>query len=1280
MAEGTRGAVGSQDKVSKVGVEKLVGFCTDSVKHWLRRYEVLCRGLGVEPEKAIFHYVDETIFDSLSLTFREDLAKVPWKDLREHLLTTFDCPADKGDVIRQLQARRQKAGEVVGKYAHDISRMCAEIEDNPDKWIDHFVAGLHEDIAMLLGIRSWKTFAEAANDVRVAEKRLRSLRGHKSQASVAAVGTRFSRGGPGPSGGQDNPHARLTCYYCREKGHIRANCPKRKRNHGGGGGHYQRGAVRALEADDPEDDGYRPVDMDDFAGSKPMLAVEPTAYVDIVINGRPVSAVVDTGAMVSVLSASAYRKDVDGDLGRTSLRLHGAGGNALKVDGAVSADLCFGDSLRRQHTLPVVDCLGYDCLLGADLLSALKAQVDFHQRRLVLGKVSLPLLQRQGINAVVPQMGDGKDEEGAIELTGEQRSRLNSLLARYSKAFSSPERPLGNAKVPPLTIDTGDAPPVSARPYRLSAAERDLVDKEVEALLAKGVIRPSLSPWASPCILVKRKDASPRLCVDFRKVNVAILPDAYPMPRLDDCIDSMGGCRFLSTLDLASAYHQCPVDAESVAKTAFVTRNGLYEYTKVPFGIRTAPGYFQRTIDRVLNGIKGIVVFLDDICVATPTFDEHLQVLEQVFKRLLEIDLLIKPSKCHLLRRSLGFLGHRISERGIEPDPAKLEAVDAVRPPRSVEEVRQFLGLTGFYRRFVEHFADIARPLTQLLKKDEAFVWGQSQQQAFVKLKQQLKTSPVLRFPDFTRPFTVTTDASGTGIGCVLSQPDDEGRDHPVAYASRTLSPAETRYTVTEQELLGVVWALKKFRPYIYGKPCTVITDHRALQWLQSLKNPAGRLGRWALACQDMDFKVVHRPGCQNAAADALSRLLPIAVGDRDPLLDGDDDDDGLVAPGGHGAADEGIVPGPDAVAAPGVDEAAMGGGEVDLSDLLGDFEEHQADDRFCLAVRAVLDGDEPDCEGLSWTADRFVREQDKFSVAENGLLCRCDGDGAKVLVVVPRAARDKVIAVCHDHVWAGHLGPVRTLKRAQQHVWWPSMRRDIEAYIKRCEPCSKRQGYESNKGLPMGVVPAAKPLDVVAMDVLGPLPESDGSNRYLLVISDYFTRFVVAVPMPDQQARTVATVFLGHFVMQLGIPNKLLTDQGSNFRSNLMRDVLALLKVRKLWTTPYHPACDGMVERWNRTVCDMLSKYCDVQQRDWDQYVGLMVHAYNSSYHPTVGHMPYYLMYGREPSSVLEHLHRLGPVPGDEAGTITRYARDMALGLEEGYERHNIDTRKLFT
>ena len=405
-------------------------------------------------------------------------------------------------------------------------------------------------------------------------------------------------------------------------------------------------------------------------------------------------------------------------------------------------------------------------------------------------------------------------------------------------------------------INTGVSTPIRQSTRRVPLPQRNTVHQLLQEMLKRKVISPSKSPWASPIVLVKKKDGTIRFCVDYRKVNSVTIKDAYPLPRVDDTLDTLAGSVWFTTLDLKSGYWQVEVAPEDRAKTAFCTQEGLYEFNVMPFGLSNAPATFQRLMDSVLAGLQWstCLVYLDDIIIVGRSFEEHMKNLQLVFERLKEAGLKLQPKKCHFLRHKVTFLGHIVSSEGISPDPLKTSKVREWPTPITVQETQQFLGLASYYRRFIKNFAEIAKPLYQLTEKKTSFLWTAQCEDAFLSLKNHLTSAPTLAMPDWSLPFILDTDASDTGIGAVLSQCHPDGTEHVICYASRALTKSERNYCVTRKELLAVVTFLQHFRQYLLISPFTIQTDHGALTWLQRFKEPEGQLARWLEKMQDYDY------------------------------------------------------------------------------------------------------------------------------------------------------------------------------------------------------------------------------------------------------------------------------------------------------------------------------------------------------------------------------------------------------------------------------------------
>ena len=831
-------------------------------------------------------------------------------------------------------------------------------------------------------------------------------------------------------------------------------------------------------------------------------------------------------------------------------------------------------------------------------------------------------------------------EEHGDELSEDEREQFFMLLTEYADVFAFSESDLGRTSKLKHQIYTGNAPPVRQAVRRVPPQRRQQVHELLNRMLKDDIIQPSSSPWAAPVVLVKKKNGSLRFCVDYRRLNEVTRKDAYPLPRIDDTIDTLAGSRFFSTLDLLSGYWQVEVAEDDRPKTAFCTTEGLFEFSVMPFGLCNAPATFQRLMDLVLRGLQWsqCLVYIDDVIIPGRSYAEHLTNLRAVLGRLQQAGLKLQPKKCSFLKQRVSYLGHVVSREGVATDPAKIEKVANWPVPTTAKDVQQFLGFAGYYRRFVKDFAQIARPLYHLTERKTAFRWTKECDSAFKELRHCLVTAPILTYPDFSRPFILDTDASDTGIGAVLSQQDHEGKERVIAYASRVLSKPERNYCVTRRELLAVVHFTKHFRPYLLGSKFTLRTDHGSLKWLKNFKEPEGQTARWLERLEEFDYEVVHRKGRKHTNADALSRQ-PCRQCGRDSHSDNP------VQAVSLSIQDDNLR-------------------QLQLNDdLVG---------RFLKAKEANSKPNKQEIQGMSPHARRLAQIWDQL-IIHNGLLYRryegVDDSSHHLQLLVPECKRKQVLEDLHEGVLGGHLGQEKTLGRLQERFYWPGYHNDVRDWINTCSNCAARKTQPPKNRSPLQNMKAGAPMQLVAADILGPFPESDGGNSYILVASDYFTRWVEAYAIPNQEAATVAKKLTDEFFFRFSPPEQLHTDQGRQFESELLAEVCKLLGIDKTRTTPYHPQSDGLVERNNRTLLSMLATAAEETVFNWEEHLRPLCMAYNTSVHPTTGFTPFYLMFGRQARMPIDVMFGT-PTDEDSHKSPSQHAAELRKHLESAYRR----------
>ena len=859
-----------------------------------------------------------------------------------------------------------------------------------------------------------------------------------------------------------------------------------------------------------------------------------------------------------------------------------------------------------------------------------------------------------------------------------EKMEIAEILHKYKDSFSKDDNDLGLTDLTEHMIDTADALPIKQPPRRVPLALAAAEKEAIQELEKKGVIRKSVSPWASPIVLVRKKNDKLRPCVDYRKVNaVTRNTPAFPLPRVTDCIDTVTGAKFFSSFDLTSGYLQIPVKPTDIPKTAFCTKYGQYEFTTMPFGLVGSSATFQRTMELILQGLQWTtaIIYIDDIVVFASSFEEHKERVVKVLQRISDANLKLKPDKCELFQESITFLGHTVSKQGVKPCHDNIQKILQWPKPTNVKDVKHILGMGSYYRRFVKGYADIARPLTDLTKKNMKFKWTDSCEAAFQKLKQALVSSDVMGHPNNTDLFVLDVDASGTGIGGVLQQIQN-GRERVIAYASRSLNRAEKNYCITQKELLAVRFFVEYFRQYLLGRKFKVRTDHQALVWLFRLKEPRGRIARWIEVLSAYNFTIEYQKGSKMGHADALSRCenphecdcsnadmaeslkcgpcrkcrrsteemmyfpnmktktnleQSSNMKDTEKVMEQQQGEDNCTrsvktrnqVKQEELSANQKIMSKPEKSDYP------------QSNQKLAKAQENDSDIK--IIYQAVKTGKKPLREEMVTSSPEtrhyWIMWNTLFII--DGVLTKkftkINETGSYNQCIVPKELRKDLIYQVHNTVLSGHLGSKRTKQKLLQKYYWYNMKEDVNNYILGCDICESNKKTQKTPKAPLGSLRTGAPMDCLATDILGPLPKTPRNNRYILVVTDHFSKWVEVLPIQDQTAATCAHVMLNEVISRFGCPLSIHSDQGRNYESNIFKELCQMLEIRKTRTSPKNPKGNAVAERFNKTLVRMIKAYLRGEQENWDLNLGCLASAYRSTVHESTGVTPNLIMLGRE-------------------------------------------------
>jgi Reverse transcriptase (RNA-dependent DNA polymerase)/RNase H-like domain found in reverse transcriptase/Integrase zinc binding domain/Retroviral aspartyl protease/Chromo (CHRromatin Organisation MOdifier) domain len=943
-----------------------------------------------------------------------------------------------------------------------------------------------------------------------------------------------------------------------------------------------------------------------------------------------------------------------------------ADGRELKIQGSVTVKLAFG-SLSMNHLLRVTN-LGYqfDAILGMDWLSKYKCILNCanHTCKIHKGSVTHTLSLKPVINQVSTKLHinsfqlqkeankqcvvfaikvdqipleDEYDENLAWNLSHleevEIPKPLMPLLNEYQDVFPA-EMPKG---LPPArqtghTIELIEGAKPMFRPlYRLSPFEHEEVRTQITDLLDKGWIEPSSSPFGAPILFVQKKDKSLRMCVDYRALNQQTVKNRYALPRIDDLIDQLSGAQYFTSLDLAQGYHQIRVTKEDVPKTAFRTPLGHFQYLVLPFGLTNAPATFQSTMNDMLREHigKSVLVYLDDILIYSRTPTEHVDHVRNVLEILRKHRFYAKLTKCQFMTDQLLYLGHIISNKGLQPDPAKLAALQNWKTPMNAHDVRSFLGFGNYFRKFVQGYSSLVLPLTELTKKDKLFEWTPKCEEAFRGLIWNLSNAPVLAIADPQHPYEVVCDASGWALGAVLLQ-----NNRPIAFESRKMAPAELNYTVSEQELLAVVYALRTWRCYLEGcKGLVIITDHKPNSYLTSQDMLSRRQSRWSEFLSRFDYELVYRPGRTNVA-DPLSRLRvgaitrSLARDNEEIRITGAKDLQTLVTTvdPNEGANGEYTATEPPRVCP--VDHVTQGN---ILSWISSEY-----------SYDPMFRGDQAGQK--EQTPSTLTRDSHSGLYYQNG----------KIYVPACKELRLRLISEHHDTRYSGHFGIAKTHANITRDFIWPGLRSDVKSYVLTCSTCQRSKPSHlrpAGKLMPLPI--PARRWTSVGMDFIMELPLTRRGYSAILVFVDRLTKMVhLAATHTDVSAVETAQLYVDNVVKHHGFQSDLVSDRDPRFTGKFWRQVCELVGTRQNLSTAFHPETDGQTERVNRVIGEYLRSFVNEKQDNWDMLLPMAEFALNNSVHTSSGFTPFYLNSGQHPLNPLtigqSGYRNLPPAGGD--------------------------------
>ena len=811
---------------------------------------------------------------------------------------------------------------------------------------------------------------------------------------------------------------------------------------------------------------------------------------------------------------------------------------------------------------------------------------------------------------------------------------FDKLCEKYDDIISKNSGDIGKTMLVEMEIDTGNHPPIASKPYTLPLKHYDWVQKEIETLERAGIIERSISPWASPVVIVPKKSAPGkpprrRMCVDYRRIN-KLQPEVtkadgrkgcislIPLPKIDELYAKLKGYKVFSSLDLRSGYYHIGLKDSAKPKSAFVLSSlGKYQFNRVPFGLAQAPAYFQKLINDILKGCNFAMGYLDDIIIYSRSEKEHLEHLEEIFTRLKAAGLKLKLEKCCFFKKHIQYLGHLISADGIQPLPEKLESIAKMPAPRNPKEVKQFLRLVGYYRKFVPRFADISRVLTHLTKKDVEFKWTPECENCFQILKEFLQQAPILRYPDPQASYTLYTDASKYAYAGVLTQ-HNNGTDHPITYVSGLFRGSQLNWATLTKEAYAIYMSVKKLSFYIDTAKITVKSDHLPLKKFLEKNTLNSKVNNWAVELESQNITFEYIPGIRNTLADTLSRLI-----EMDENIKLQPEEEGKEF--GYFPFEE--LPPVTTQVVEEVIKCEIGNINIQHTDPIEintDIHLPLKDDKL-----VKLQESDPHTKQLRKQWKNKNLDQNTYTM-ENNILKRKLVDNRLLYtpIVVPDILKDCLLILAHDK--QGHNGFRRTYASLKNRYHWKGMKKSVYQHCTNCQVCAKHNiKTQQLKNEHFSSPP--QPMEFIAMDLIGEFhPASSKGNRFALTAVCMLTGFTFCIPLKSKRAEDVIKAYIDHICCTFGPSRKILTDNGTEFKNKLWTEVFEKLRIEQKFTPIYSPQCNGRIEGFHKFLKATIAKQLETRM-EWDDLVWKATAAYNFFPTESSGIAPFFLMFGCE-------------------------------------------------